>query len=117
MRRRTRRGAGRQAQMSKDSDDHQRIFNRSDLQGTAAVGAVSDVDIEDTFEQPGPAHARRFSRGRGVISWWLVARCAGAGTILLRFAFGACTPCLIVVSGQKRWKFLPGIRNLWKGWE
>jgi hypothetical protein len=29
--------------------------------------------------------------------------------ISLRFAFGANTPCLIVVSGQKRWIFLPGI--------
>ena len=29
--------------------------------------------------------------------------------ISLRFAFGASTPCLIVVSGQKRWIFLPGI--------
>ena len=30
-----------------------------DLQGAAAVGAVFNVDVEDPFEQPGPAHARR----------------------------------------------------------
>src|SRR5262245_7829622 len=38
-----------------------------DLQGTAAVGAVFGVDVEDPLEQPGPAHARRFSPGTGVI--------------------------------------------------
>ena len=30
-----------------------------DLQGAAAVRAVFDVDVEDPFEQSGPAHARR----------------------------------------------------------
>jgi len=42
-----------------------------DLQGAAAVAAMFDVDVEDPFEQPGPAHARRFSLGRDVIGWWL----------------------------------------------
>jgi hypothetical protein len=46
--------------MSKDSDNHRRIFDGGDdLQGAAAVRAVVDVDIEDPFEQPGPTHARR----------------------------------------------------------
>ena len=45
--------------MAEDLDDHRRIFNRGDdLQGAAAVGAVFDADVEDPFEQPGPAHAR-----------------------------------------------------------
>src|SRR5215471_2227840 len=58
--------------MAEDFDDHRRIFNRSDdLQTTAAVGAVVDIDVEDPFEQSGPAHARRFSLGRDVIGWWL----------------------------------------------
>jgi hypothetical protein len=36
--------------MAEDLDDHRRIFNRGDdLQGTAAVGAVFDVDIEDSL--------------------------------------------------------------------
>src|SRR5262249_15706842 len=37
------------------------------LQSAAAVRAVLHVDVEDPFEQPGPAHARGFSLGRGVI--------------------------------------------------
>jgi hypothetical protein len=36
--------------MRKDSDDHRRIFDGCDhLQSAAAVGAVFDVDIEDSF--------------------------------------------------------------------
>jgi len=46
--------------MSKDSDNHRRIFDRSDdLQSAAAVRAVLNVDVEDPLEQPGPTHARR----------------------------------------------------------
>ena len=46
--------------MAEDFDNHRRIFNgRDDLQGASAVGAVFDVDVEDPFEQPDPAHARR----------------------------------------------------------
>jgi hypothetical protein len=38
-------------------DYHRRIFNRGDdLQGAAAVEAVFDVDVEDPFKKPGPAH-------------------------------------------------------------
>ena len=55
----TRRGAGRQAQMTEDFDNHRRIIDGGDnLQGTAAVGTVFHVDVEDAFEQPGPADAR-----------------------------------------------------------
>ena len=63
----TRRGAGRQAQMSEDFDNHRRIIDGGpstrlgtgdNLQGTAAVGTVFHVDVEDAFEQPGPADAR-----------------------------------------------------------
>ncbi len=54
--------------MAEDLDDYRRIFDGSnDLQGAAAVGAVFNVDVEDLFEQPGPAHARGVSLGRGVI--------------------------------------------------
>ena len=35
-----------------------------DLQSAAAVRAVFDVDVEDPFEQPGPAHACRRARDR-----------------------------------------------------
>ena len=46
--------------MAEDLDDHRRIFDGGDdLQSAAAVRAVFDVDVEDPFEQPGPAHARR----------------------------------------------------------
>ena len=45
--------------MAEDLVDHRRIFDGGDdLQGAAAVGAVFHVDVEDPFEQPGPAHAR-----------------------------------------------------------
>ena len=58
--------------MAEDFDDHRRIFDGGDdLQSPAAVGAVFDIDVEDPFEQSGPAHAQRFSLGRGVIGWWL----------------------------------------------
>src|SRR5918999_519055 len=54
------RGAGRQAEMAEDFDNHRRIFDRcDDLQGSAAVRALFDVDVEDPFEKPGPTHARR----------------------------------------------------------
>ena len=46
--------------MAEDSDNHRRIFDGGDdLQSAAAVRAVVDVDIEDSFEQSGPTHARR----------------------------------------------------------
>src|SRR5215470_7249917 len=58
--------------MAEDFDNHRLIFDDDDdLQGAVAVRAVFDVDVEDPFEQPGPAHARRFCLGRGVIGWWL----------------------------------------------
>jgi hypothetical protein len=42
--------------MPEDLDDHRRIFDGGDdLQSAAAVRAVFDVDVEDPFEQPGPA--------------------------------------------------------------
>jgi len=37
------------------------------LQGSAAVRAVFDVDVEDPFEQPGPTHAHGASVGMSVI--------------------------------------------------
>ena len=43
--------------MAEDFDNHRRIFNLSDdLQRPAAVRAVFHVDVEDPFEQPGPAY-------------------------------------------------------------
>src|SRR4029450_5325701 len=43
--------------MGEDFDNHRRIFDGGDdLQAAAAVRAVFDVDVEDPFEQPGPAH-------------------------------------------------------------
>jgi hypothetical protein len=43
--------AVRQAQVAEDFDDHRRVFDGSDdLQSAAAVGAVFDVDVEDSFE-------------------------------------------------------------------
>jgi hypothetical protein len=73
-------GAGRQAQVGEDFDDHQRIFDGGpstrlrtgdDLQPAAAVRAVFDVDVEDPFEQPGPTQARRrvIACGRGCLLW------------------------------------------------
>ena len=56
LRRGARRGAGRQAEMAEDFDNHRRIIDGGDnLQGTAAVGTVFHVDVEDAFEQPGPS--------------------------------------------------------------
>jgi hypothetical protein len=46
--------------MAEDFDNHRRIFDSGDdLQSTAAVRAVFDVNVEDPFEQPGPTHWRR----------------------------------------------------------
>ena len=80
--------------MAEDLDDYRRIFDGGDdLQSAAAVGAVFNVDVEDPFEEPGPAHARCFSLSLGVIGRGSVARSGGLGTILLRnFALGASTP-------------------------
>ena len=55
--------------MAEDLDDHRRVFDRGDdLQGAAAVRAVFDVDVEDPFEQPGLAHARRRASRVSVIA-------------------------------------------------
>jgi hypothetical protein len=54
--------------MAEDLVDHWRIFNRGDnLQGAAAVRAVFDVDVEDSFKQSRPARARWFFLTLGVI--------------------------------------------------
>ena len=51
--------------MGEDFDNHRRIFDGGDdLQAAAAVRAVFDVDVEDPFEQPGPANARRRAMDR-----------------------------------------------------
>src|SRR5262245_52319329 len=80
--------------MGEDFDNHRRIFDRgNDLQGSAAVGTVFHVDVEDAFEQPGPADARRRALPVSASLGDSVAGGAGAGTILLRnLAFGASTP-------------------------
>jgi len=45
--------------MAEESDNHRRILNGSDdLQCATTIRAAVDVNIEDPFEQPGPAHAR-----------------------------------------------------------
>ena len=51
-------------------DNHRRLFDDGDdLQGTATLRAVFEVDIEHALEQARPAHAcRRFMRVVGRIS-------------------------------------------------
>ena len=53
-----------------------RLRTGDDLQSAAAVRAVFDVDVEDPFEQPGPAQARRgtlrvrvIACARGCLLW------------------------------------------------
>ena len=66
--------------MAEDLVDHWRIFNRGDnLQGTAAVGTVFHVDVEDAFEQPGPADARRRALPVSVLAWGLGGRRCRSG--------------------------------------
>jgi len=46
--------------MTEDFDNHRRIFDRgNELQGSAAVRAVFDVDVEDPFKQSRPTDAPR----------------------------------------------------------
>ena len=55
--------------MAEDLDDHRRIFDGGDdLQGAAAVRAVFDVDVEDPFEQPGPAQQRAGAPGIEILN-------------------------------------------------
>ena len=77
--------------MAEDFDNHRRIFDGGDdLQGAAAVGAVFHVDVEDPFEQPGPAQARRLTVGVGVIAYGLGCLLWRTGMIARRnFALGA----------------------------
>ena len=57
-----RRCPGLQAQVREDLLDDRRLQDRSDdLQLAAAVRAVLEVDLEDPFEQPGPAHSHRLA--------------------------------------------------------
>jgi hypothetical protein len=66
--------------MAEDLVDHWRIFNRGDnLQGAAAVRAGFDVDVEDSFEQLGPAHARRHALPVSVLAWGLGGRRCRSG--------------------------------------
>jgi len=41
------------------------------------VGAVFDVDVEDPFERPGPAHVRRHALCVSVLAWGLGVRSGG----------------------------------------
>ena len=46
--------------MSENPGNHGGLFDGGDdFQGAATVGAVFEVDIEDPFEEPGPAQAGR----------------------------------------------------------
>jgi hypothetical protein len=66
--------------MAEDLDDYRRIFDAGDdLQGAAAVGAVFHVDIEDPFEQSGPADARRRALTVSVLAWGLGGRRCRSG--------------------------------------
>src|SRR5262249_55767201 len=49
---------------------------------TAAVGAMFDVDVEDSFEQSRPAHARWFSLSLVVIGQGLSSALCGGGNDL-----------------------------------
>jgi len=54
--------------MGDDLGDHGGMLDGGDhLQGATALGALLDVDLEHSFEQPGPAHGGR-RRGRGHLS-------------------------------------------------
>src|SRR5262245_30008432 len=66
--------------MTEDFDNHRRIIDRGDnLQGTAAVGTVFHVDVEDAFEQPGPADACRSALPVSVLAWGLGGRRCRSG--------------------------------------
>jgi hypothetical protein len=50
--------SGGQTEMGEDLGDHGGMLDGGDdLQGTAAMGAVFYIDLEHSFEQPGPAEA------------------------------------------------------------
>jgi len=54
--------------MGEDFGDHRGIYEGGDdLQGSAALETLFNIDIEYPFEQPGPADARR-RRGMGRVS-------------------------------------------------
>lgn len=65
--------------MAEDFDNHRRIFDACPerveraamISSAAAVRALFAVDVEDPFEQPGPAHAWYLSLTLGVIGWGL----------------------------------------------
>src|SRR5262245_42367805 len=66
--------------MAEDLDDYRRIFDACPerVEGAAMIfmalpqlGQCSTSISKTPFEQPGPAHARRLSLGRGVIGWGL----------------------------------------------
>jgi hypothetical protein len=57
--------SGGQAEMLADLGDHGGMPDGGDdLQGATVLEALLDVDLEPSFEQPGPAHRGR-RRGRG----------------------------------------------------
>jgi len=62
--------------MSEDFDNHRRIIDGgNNFQGTAAIGTVFNVEVEDAFEQPGePADARRRTLPVSVLAWGLGSR-------------------------------------------
>jgi len=80
--------------MAENFDNHRRIFDGGDdLQGAAAVGAAFHVDIEDPFEQPGPAHAWYLSLTLGVIGWGLGGTlCRSRNDFTAQLGVGASTP-------------------------
>ncbi len=66
-------GAGRQAQVAENLDDHRGIFNGgNDRQGAAALRTDGEVDVKHAFEQLRPAQA-----GRWRSLWDVVVRLGG----------------------------------------
>src|SRR5215831_7146451 len=88
--------------MAEDFDNHRRIFNPCPerVEGAPMIfkaplqlGQCSMSMSKTRLSSLAQLMRGRFSLGRDVIGWWLGARSAGAGTILLRnLALGASTP-------------------------
>jgi hypothetical protein len=70
--------------MGENFGNHRGIFNGgNDFQGTTTVWAMLNVDIEYSFEQPGPAHvaSSRVMGGIAQIIWTFLGDISG-GTFL-----------------------------------
>jgi hypothetical protein len=96
--------SGGQAEMGEDLGDHGGMLDGGDdLQGSAALGAVFQVDVEQPFEQSGPARAGAAEGG--------ASACSAEGVLALSGTRGMISGRSLALGASTPWKRIRGNRG------